>query len=169
MSTVYGLSTLKSTKLETDYAYDAFGKNSEAITSGDPLTVASGVLKVAGTTDTIVGIAAKTATMSSSNETVAKVTPAYTPISETQLYYMGTNADLTGNGTDAGTYYKLTTATTGAVQVDVSSGVQTGANRVVEIVEVDPLAHGGTGAGSGLREVVVRVVKTPYSNVSITS
>lgn len=169
MAIIYGASVIKSKKLETDYSYDAIGKNSEVIASGDPLTISSGVLSVAGTTNTVVGIAAKTATMASDNQTVAKVQPAYTPIEESALYLMGTNSDLTGNATDGGTYYKLTTATSGAVQVDVTSGTQTGANRVVEIVEVDPFAKGGSGSGSGLREVVVRFVKTPYTNVTITA
>lgn len=169
MAITYGATLLKSKKLETDYQFDAIGKNSEVIAVNDPLTIASGVLKVAGTTDTIVGFAAKTQTMASNNQTVALVQPGYTPVEESALYFMGTNADLTGNATDGGTYYKLTTATSGAVQVDVTSGVVTGANRVVEIVEVDPLAHGGTGSGSGLREVTVRIVKTPYSNVTITA
>lgn len=169
MAIIYGATVLKSKKLETDYSYDAIGKNSEVIAVNDPLTIASGVLKVAGTTDTIVGFAAKTATMASDNQTVAKITPGYTPVEESALYLMGTNSDLTGNATDGGTYYKLSTATSGAVQVDVASGVQTTTSRVVEIVEVDPFAKGGTGSGSGLREVVVRIVKTPYTNVTITA
>lgn len=169
MSIIYGASVQKSGKLQTNYAYDAIATNSATFTVGDPLTISSGLLSVAGTTNTIVGIAAKTQTFASDNQTNAKIAPAYTPISEDELYYMGTNADLTGNATDGGTYYKLSTGTTAVVQVDVTSGVQTGANRVVEIVKVDPFNHGGTGSGSGLREVLVRIVKTPYSNVTITA
>lgn len=168
MAIIYGASVNNSFKLETDLSYDAIGKNSEAITVGDPLTIASGLLQVAGTTNTIVGIAAKTQTLASNNQTVAKIAPGYIP-ADSALFLMGTNADLTGNATDGGTYYKLTAATTNTVQVDVTSGVQTGANRVVEIVEVDPFNDGGTGSGSGLRKAIVRFVKTPYTNVTITA
>jgi hypothetical protein len=73
-----------------------------------------------------------------------------------------------GEATKLGTYYKLTAATTGTVQID-NSGATTGASRVVEIVEVDPFNYGSTGAGSGLRMAVVRFVKTPYTNVTITA
>lgn len=167
--TIYGGTVTQEGRNESDLRYDTFGKNSEVIAANDPLTISSGLLQVGGTTDTIVGFAAGAATMASNNATVAKVTPGYVPVSDATIFLMGTNSDLTGNGTNGGTYYKLTAATTGTVQVDVTSGVQTGANRVVEIVKVDPFNLGGTGAGSGLRTCFVRIVKTPYTNVSITS
>lgn len=144
--------------------YDAIGKNSEVITRGDPLTISSGVLAVASTTSVIAGVAVKTATMASDNQTVAKVTPGYIRALPETTFLMGSNGDFTGNATDAGTYYKLTGAT-GAVQVDQVSGVQTTTSRIVEIVQVDPRGIGGTGANSGLREVLVRFVKTPVLNV----
>lgn len=165
---ITGATVMKSGVLETNYYNDAIAKNSEVITSGDLLTVQSGLLSVAGATQTIVGIAAKTQTYASDNQTVAKIAPLYIPVSERTLFLMGTNADLTGNATNAGTYYGITGATNAQV-VDVTTGVTTGASRVVEIVEVDPNGKGGTGAGSGLRECTVRIVKTPYSNVSITA
>lgn len=168
MAILYGILQEETPSNGANFRYDAIGKNSEVIAVGDPLTISSGVLSVAGTTNTIVGIAVKAATMSSTNQTVAKVSPGYTPISPDDLYVMGSNGDFTGNATDGGTYYKLT-GTTGVVQVDQASGVQTGANRVVEIIEVDPFNIGGSGSGSGLRQVVVKVVKTPNLNVSITS
>ena len=166
---LYGASLLKSAGNEADIVYDAIGKNSSAFTVGDPVTIASGLIDVAGVALTVVGIAAKTATMTSNNQTVAKVTPGYIPIKSDDIYLMGTNADLTGNATNGGTYYKLTAATTGTVQVDVTSGVTATTDRVVEIVEVDPFQVGGTGAGSGLRQVAVRFIKTPYTNVTITA
>lgn len=165
---IYGASLYKSAGNETDIVYDAIGKNSEAITAGDPLTIASGVLAVAGTTNTVVGIAVKTQTMASNNQTVAKVTPGYIPIKNDDIYLMGTTSDLTGNATNGGTYYCLTAATTGTLQVD-TAGANTGASRVVEIIKVDPQNIGGTGASSGLRQVLVRIVKTPYTNVTITA
>ena len=166
--TIYGATVAQENRNESDLRYDTIGKNSEVIAAGDPLTIASGVIKVAGTTDSITGVAVGAATMTSNNATVAKVTPAYVPADQT-IFLMGTNSDLTGNGTDGATYYKLTAATTGTVQVDVTSGVQTTTSRVVEIVKVDPFNLGGTGAGSGLRTCLVRFVKTPYTNVTITA
>lgn len=159
-----GAKVYQENRNESDYRYDAIGKNSEVFTSGDPVTVASGLLKVvAAATDAIVGVVAKTVTMASDNQTVAKVQPGYTPADEGSTFFMLTNADLTGNATNAGTFYGLTGAT-GAVLVDVTSGVTTTTSRQVEIVEVDPRNIGGTGAGSGLREVLVKFFRTPTRN-----
>lgn len=156
---IYGAQPWNPNDEEMDINYDVIGQNSQAFTLYDPVTYASGVLDVAGTTNAVVGVAMKTDTMSSDNQTVAKVTPGYVPVSEDIVFFMGTNADLTGNATDPGTYYKLTTGTSGAVQVDVASGVQTTSSRVVMIKQVDPQGLGGTGSGSGLRQCLVIFVK----------
>lgn len=158
---IYGAEVFAAGRNGINFNYDIIGKNSEVMTVGDPLKYASGVLAVAGTTDSIAGIAVKTATMASDNQTVAKVAPGYIPTEEDTQFLMGTNSDLTGNATDVGTYYKLTTGTSGAVQVDVTSGVQTTTARVVMIKQVDPFNEGGTGAGSGLRQCVVVFVRKP--------
>lgn len=159
--TIYGAEVAESVSNPVNFDYDIVGKNSVAFTVGDPVKFSSGVLDVAGTTDSIAGVAAKTVTMASDNQTVAKVSPGYIPTDERTLFLMGTNADLTGNATDVGTYYKLTTGTTGTVQVDVTSGVQTTTNRVVMIKQVDPNNEGGTGSGSGLRQCLVVFVRRP--------
>lgn len=164
MATLYGAQVWQNNNAEVDARYDIIGNNSEVFTANDIVSVSGGDLIVAGVTDIVFGVALKTATMASDNETVAKVTPAFIPSDTGLVFLMGTNSDLTGNATDAGTYYKLT-GTTGAQQVDVSSGVQTTTSRIVEIVKVDPRNIGGTGAGSGLRECLVRFVKTPQINV----
>lgn len=165
MGTIYGATVYQEDRNESDFRYDVIGNNSEAFTEGDPVTTSGGDLVVGGTTDSIVGVVQRTITMASDNETVAKVRPPYTPIAIGTLFLMGTNADLTGDNTDYSAYYKLTAATTGTVQVDVASGVQTTTSRVVEIVKVDPNQVGGTGAGSGLRQALVRFVKTPGYNI----
>lgn len=164
MSVIYGASVYNENRNGSDFQYDAIGKNSEVFTTGDVVTISSGVLKVAGATDVVSGVVAKTATMTSDNQTVAKVAPGYVPADPGTIFLMGTNGDMTGNATDPGTYYKLT-GTTGAQQVDQASGVTTTTSRIVEIVQVDPRNIGGTGSGSGLREVLVRFVKTPQLNV----
>lgn len=149
--------------------YDAIGKNSEAFTIGDPVQFISGQLAVAGTTTQVVGVVVQTVTMASNNVGGANVAPAYIPADEGTIFRMTCNADLTNNATDVGTYYKLTANTTNTVQVDVASGVQTGANRVVEIKKVDPDGIGGTGAGNGLRQVEVIFLKTDNRNINITA
>src|SRR3990167_2202141 len=141
-----------------DYRYDIIGNNSEDFDTGDPVSVNStGELIVYTGTLAIVGVAVKDVTLASDNETVGKVKPAFIP-SEDHVWLMGTNSDLTDNATDYGKYYKLAGAS-GAVQVDVSSGVQTTSDRQVMIVKVDPRGTGGTGSGSGLREVLVKFIK----------
>lgn len=169
MAVIYGGSVASSPTKEVNVSYDVIGKNSAAFTVGDPLTVASNNALVAGNSDAILGFAVKTQTMSSSNVTVAKVAPGYLPIDPQALYLMGVNTDLTSTASNFGAYCALTANTTAIVQIDGSNLARTGADRVVSIVVVDPFNEGGTGSGSGLRTVLVRVVKTPYSNVSITS
>jgi hypothetical protein len=133
------------------------GKNSEVFAEDDLLTTDTGGLEVASATDAIYGIAQKAETMTSSNQTVAKVKPNVLVPDLDYEFIMGCNADLTPL-TSVGAFYKIT-GTTGAMQVDVTSGVQTTTNRVVECTSVDPFNLGGTGAGSGLRIGKFRIVK----------
>jgi len=166
---VYGLSLASSPTNEDNIEYDVIGTNSAAFTVGDPITIASNLALVAGNSDSIIGFAVKTQTMTSTNNGTANVAPGYHPIQTNDLYLMGSNTDLTSTAANFGAYCALTANTTGTVQVNSANLAQTGANRVVTIVAVDPFNEGGTGSGSGLRTLLVRVVKTPYSNVSITS
>lgn len=158
---LYGAQPWNPNDEELDLNFDAIGKNSEVFANYDPVTYSSGQLIVSGTTTSVAGVVAQTVTMSSTNAgtTGARVQPGYYPVSEDTYFLMGTNADLTGNATDVGTYYKLTANTTGTVQVDVANGVQTTTSRVVMIKSVDPQNIGGSGSGSGLRQVVVVFVK----------
>lgn len=163
--TIYGATIAKSPVLENNFdGGKVIGNNSEVFTSGDPVTISSGFLQVAGTTDVIYGIVQKTQTMASDNETVAKVKPVVLVPDLGYEFLMGTNADLAA--TNVGTYYKLTAATTGAVQVDVSAGAMTGTARVVECTAVDPFSEGGSGSGSGLRQGLFRFVKQTNTQVS---
>lgn len=164
MSIIFGATVNTENRNESNLDYDVIGKSSEVFTSGDIVNITSGVLKVAAATDVVSGVVAKTQTMASDNQTNAKIVPGYVPADPQTIFLMGTNADLTGNATDGGTYYKLT-GVTGAQQVDVTSGVQTTTSRIVEIVQVDPRGIGGTGSGSGVRECLIRFVKTPWLNV----
>jgi len=160
------MSTLYGGKLRTSPVNGAnfdggkvIGKNSEVFTANDPVTIdAANGLKVAGTTDKVYGFVQKTQTMASDNQTVAKVKPSVLVPDLSYEFLMGCNADLDPL-VSVGAYYKLGTATTGLVQVDVASGVQTGSSRIVECTQVDPDNLGGSGAGSGLRQGKFRLVK----------
>ena len=169
MAVIYGASVEKSPTNGVNIQYDIVGANSAAFTVGDPITISSGQAIVAGNSDTVVGIAVKTQTMTSTNATVAKVTPGYIPVDNDTIFLMGTNTDLTNTATDFGAYCSLTANTTATVQVNSSNIVRTGSDRVVSIEQVDPFNEGGSCSGSGLRTVLVRFVKTPYTNISITS
>ena len=154
MATTYGAAPFKYSNPERNMESDAIGANSAQFTVNDPVTYASGLLEVATATSEIVGVAASSVTMASNNQTVAQVAPSYVPADENTIFLMGTNANLTGNATDVGTYYKLT-GTTGVVQVDVVSGVQTTTSRVVMIKKVDPFNDGS------LNKCLVVFVKRP--------
>src|SRR3990167_4745820 len=164
MSVLYGASVFGENNNGSNIRYDVLGKNSEQFNVGDPVYVTAGDLAVYSGTSAIVGVAVKDQTLTSTNVTVAKVSPGYVP-AENTVFLMGTNSDLTSNATDFGKAFKLTGAT-GAVLVDVASGVVTGNSRQVIILKVDPRQIGGTGSGSGLREVLVKFFKTPIQNVN---
>jgi hypothetical protein len=163
-ATLYGARLWQSDGGEPELRYDILGNNSEVFAAGDIVGVTSGELNVQ--TTAIVGVVVKTQTMSSTNTTVAKVYPGYIPIYDDQIWLMGTDGDLTDNHTDAGKYFMIG-GTTGAQHVNVTDEATT-TNRDVEIVKVDPYNEGGSGAGSGLRKVLVRILKTPYTNITAT-
>lgn len=155
--TIYGAQLFKSPTREWNYdGGKVIGTNSAQFTSGDPVTITSGFLAVAGANSTVYGIVVSSQTMISNNQTVAMVKPYVTPIDQDYEYLMGTNSDLAN--TSVGTYYQLT-GTTGVVLVDVSTGAVTGVSRVVICTAVDPNGLGGTGSGSGARQGLFKFVK----------
>ena len=155
-TTIYGAQVVKSPTRETNYASGIIGKNSEVFAVGDILTIdASHGLKVAGATDSIIGISATAATMTATNETVALVTPAYVPIDQDTEFFMGCNLALTPL-TSVGAYYSLVAGGTGAQQVDVNAGVRTTTNRVVMCTKVDPY---GLGTSDSLKQGYFKFVK----------
>lgn len=168
--TIYGAHQVQNRTKDGNLRYDIVGKNSELFADGEIVTVASGVLEAADTTDTVVGVVQKTQTMAGDNQTVAFVKPGYVPADE-GIFLMGADADLSVVASN-GLYFPITGATaTQQISVATLGGTTgaTGVSRVVQIVKVDPFNEGGTGAGSGLRQAFVRFVKTPYTNVAITA
>ena len=163
-SIIYGMQPYGFQNLEQNMESYAVGKNSEVFAVFDPVTYTNGTIAVAGTTNSIMGVAMKAQTMSSTNNGAANVTPLTVPVDETTVFLMGGgNSATTGFNliADVGTYWKLT-GTTGSVQVDIGAGVQTTTNRNVMIVKVDPLNEGTTGSTSaGDHKVLVKVVRRP--------
>lgn len=164
MATLYGAQPWNFPSEDQNMYTDAVGKNSEAFTVFDPVTYTSGTLAVAGTTNSVTGVVMKTVTMSATNATSPRVSadvqPPYVPVNEDRVFLMGSNGDH-NTIVDVGTYWKLTAATTGSVQVDQANGVQTTTNRVVMIKQVDPFNEGTTGSGGGSRKVLVIFVRRP--------
>lgn len=143
---IYGASVQTSPTMETNYDSNAIGMNSAVFAVGDILTMdASNGLKVAGATTSVIGVSATSATMSATNQTVGLVKPAYIPVDQDTEFLMGTNSALSAL-TSIGAYYKIT-GTTGAMQVDVASGVQTTSSRVVVCTGVDPQGIGDPTQG----------------------
>jgi hypothetical protein len=169
-STLYGAVQVQNSTKDSNLRYDIVGKNSELFHSGELVTETSGVLLVAATTDPVYGVVVKTQAMASDNQTVAQVKPGYIPANE-GIFLMGADADLSVVASN-GLYFPVTGATaTQQISVATLGGTTgaTGVSRVLQIVKVDPFNEGGTGAGSGLRQAFVRIVKTPYTNVAITA
>jgi len=155
--TLYGASVVKSPNNPQNFANNVIGKNSEAFTIGDIVTIGTDGMYVNTGTDSVIGVVTETATMTSTNETVKKYCPQYVPIDQDMEFLMGTNYDMSAL-TSVGAYYKLTGGT-GAQQVDVSSGAQTTTSRIVMCTKVDPFGLGGTGSGSGVRQGFFKIVK----------
>lgn len=162
--TLYGARLWQTEDNGANLRYDILGKNSEVFAANDIVGTSGNDLYVG--TDPVVGVVVKAQTMASTNVTVAKVYPGYIVADPNTPFLMGTNSDLTSNATDFGTYYGVTGAT-GAQQVDVTTGARTTTARTVMIVKVDPYNEGGTGAGSGVRKVLVRFVNTPHLNIEV--
>lgn len=142
----YGFKVFTTPTNPINYTYRSIGTNSAEFTDGDPVTEASGLLAVAGTTDQVVGVVVKSQTMASDNQTVDQVKPAFIPVDQDYEFLAGTNSNLSLTASP-GVFYKLTTATTGTVQVDVGSGAQTTSSRVVVCTGVDPLHTGDLAVG----------------------
>lgn len=99
--------------------YPIIGKNSEAFAKADPVTIdANGFLIVATAGDRILGWCLQDVTMSASNQTVAKVKPAYVPALGVQMQI---TADQACVQTDVGAYADIS-GTTGAINVNLSAG-----------------------------------------------
>lgn len=158
---LYGAQLQQSPVVETDLRYDVLGADSEVFAVSDILTIDGGVVSIVdAATEIIYGVAGRSITMPATNDTVYM---PVIPADNDKIWLMGTNSDLTDNETDYGTFYGITGAT-GAQQVNVSGSVTTTTSRQVMIVKVDPFKLGGSGSGSGLRQVLVKFVRTPMNN-----
>lgn len=156
---LYGAQVWQTYGNPINYRNDYLGADSEAFNVGDVVSVngdTAGVLAVVdAATEAIAGVSVKAATMAATNDSTYH---PYIAADLDTVWLMGTNSDLTDNETDGGTFYGLT-GLPGAIQVNVSAGVTTTTSRQVMIVKVDPYGIGGTGSGSGKRQVLVKFVR----------
>jgi hypothetical protein len=120
-------------------AADIIGNNSEVFAPADPVSIdANGNLIVATAGVKVIGFATDDVTMSSSNETVAKVKPNYIPAYQgVKMVYTADQAAVTAD--DIGEYCDLT-GTTGAIQMDLTGGT----SGQFIILEADPDGDGTT-------------------------
>lgn len=156
---VYGFELYRPQQQAHNYFYPGFGKNSEVFAKGDPVAAGANGLYVGSTTDTIIGIAVRDQTMSSTNETVAKVRPALIPTNPEYEFLASADADM-NSLTQVGLTYQLE-GTTGAIMVDATTGSRAGVTNaaVVICVDIDPDREGGAGDTGGARLGVFRFVK----------
>lgn len=118
---------------------DIIGNNSEAFATGDPVNIDSnGHLIVATAGVKVIGFATDTVTMTSDNETVAKVKPNYIPAQPGVLMvYTADQAAVSAD--DIGEYADLT-GTTGAIQMNLTAG----ATGQFLVRQIDPEGDGDT-------------------------
>jgi len=102
--------------------YPIIGANSEVLATADPLYInSSGFLATVAAADTkFIGYyTGQGETMSSDNETVAKVTPDYVYADNVEMVF-GSDQDCVQ--TDVGAYADFGTYTTGAYELNLSAG-----------------------------------------------
>ena len=156
---VYGFELYRPQQQAHDYFYPGYGANSEVFAKGDPVAAGATGLVVAGTTATVIGIAVRDQTMSSTNQTAAKVRPALIPTNPEYEFLASGNADM-NSLTQIGITYQLV-GTTGAIMVDVTTGTRAAVTNAAVIIctDIDPDREGGAGDEGGARLGVFRFVK----------
>jgi hypothetical protein len=119
------------------------GKNSEVITKGDLIEVASGIAEALDDTAARpVGIANRTVTMASDNQTAAKVEIDMIPLNEDVVFEMDLDADATV--ANQGQFFTIAGAT--GAQVATFSTASAGVGQV-QLVKLDPRGEGSVRRG----------------------
>lgn len=138
---LFGTAAVKSDFDTPNYQY-LLGTNSAQFTDGDVVTETAGFLAVAGANSRPLGIAKLSATMTASNQTVAKQEVPYIPASYELTFEMDFNASAAA--ADVGAFFQLTGAT-GAQQVNYSTLSATVGP--VVLVKLDPRGEGSVVRG----------------------
>jgi hypothetical protein len=100
--------------------YPIIGDNSEALAFGDAVYIdANGHLDKVTTSSKVLGYSLHEGTLTSDNETVAKVCPQYIPALGVDMVY-GADQDCTQ--TDIGAYADFGTVTTNAFELNLAAG-----------------------------------------------
>jgi len=162
---LYQFSLYKSPTNGVSEEYAIVGGNSLQFTVGDPIIMSGGFAATYGsvaTTQPVLGIAAKTVLMSSTNQTVALVKVPYFPIDQAYWFLGGSDGELSLT-TSAGNFFQLNGTGpsgqyVGVIAASVSSLAT--ASTPALCLGVDPMALGTTGVGGGSRQGLFRFVKT---------
>lgn len=165
---LYGFSLYKSPANPVNEEYPVVGANSIAFTVGDPVLVSSTFANIPGsgnTTTSLIGIAAKTVTMSSTNQTVALVKVPIIPADQDYTFLAGANGELSLT-TSAGAFFNLvvTGSITGQYLIDAATAGTNPNNALVVCVGVDPQNLGTTGVGGGSRMGLFKFIKNVGRN-----
>ena len=120
------------------------GTNSAEFNVNDVVDLTSGFLSVLGaTTDRPLGICQKKVTMASDNQTVAKVTVPFIPLTVDDEFEM--DFDAAAALANQGQYFQFNTGGTGAQTIDLASASDTVGQ--VMLVKLDPRGEGSTLRG----------------------
>lgn len=151
---IYGFHLLASPTAEVNLEY-RIGNNSATFTEGDPVsTDADGFLIVSTATVPVAGICAKTVTMASDNETVAKVKVPFYPADAGYRFLAESDANLTQTDLDMAACFADSAGTTGVTYVNGAGG----SSGQFKILSIDPR---GTGSVTEV-SVVVNTKETEY-------
>lgn len=178
-SPLYGFGIYKSPDNAVDVEAIVIGANNAIFTQGDPVVILNGFATTAGSnlailpgpgvSTPILGIAAKTVTMSSTNQTVAQVrVPVITPDMQ-YTFLAGADGELSLT-THPGLFFSISTNATISGQffgVAATSATALFATSTPCLcVAVDPLMEGTTGLGGGSRKGLFRFVRSVNNPVS---
>jgi len=161
---LYGFSLYKSPTFSANEEYPVIGANSIAFTAGDPVIVSGGfaITQIVVGSQPLLGIAAKTVTMSSTNQTVAKVTVPIIPIDQAYTFLAGADGELSAT-TGPGAFFAISVDGPTGQYVGVVAATAVafaGATTSCVLLAVDPQGLGTTGVGGGSRQGLFRFTKS---------
>lgn len=175
MAALYGFSLYKAPTGEANIESFVVGANSENFTVGDPVIMSGGfaaklnVPTNAGTavsTLPLLGIAAKTVTFNSTNQTGSKATLGIIPIDQNYTFLCNADGELSLS-THPGLFFSISMNNTTSGQfagvLATSASSLYGITLPALCVGVDPFGEGTTGVGGGSRKGLFRFVRSQFN------